>query len=553
VIVVALAATLHSLGVGAVDFRRVDGVHRLEKKAQITSPAKLQLRKVDGQGACAESLTLCPLSDGGGCCPDGYQCARESCYATTKGPSTCGTKVGWHACEAANGGGCCPDGLLCGRGNCVPPPGSSYAYSCPASHYLCPASMNFGCCPNGMGCAPNQCYSTGAKTITTTMVVTTTQDGDETTITTTATSVRTPRIPTAIPTADDAQDVLKFFPSSVPKVEIEPAKEDKDKDDDGSLSKGAVGGIVAGAVVFLIIILGLAWLILRRLKQVSEYAGSSKPPTASGGRKSQMRQTPYQPTESEMDGNGVVAGTVSPPASLNRPFRRGQPTPDQSVHSQAASSFAGPYQPVSPSDDAQPIYDMSGNIAGYFNNPSMKAKRNASITVRSMARLSEDSQTGGAYSHHGRQWSNASETSDQDARPGLGLGLRGPTPPGELEGDQRVPAELVGSPIVSPLDEGATFAAIPGFYSTTTTTTRKRNNSGGSGNNGYYGMPPIETSAGPSNYLEAVDEESNSYQSRTFRIMGQPMYQPVNQGLPDDQGEYRDYDDGNKNKGKGEK
>ncbi|KAI9163114.1 hypothetical protein HJFPF1_04712 [Paramyrothecium foliicola] len=524
--VVALATAFYSIGSQAMDHKRLDGIHRVEKKAQITAPAQLQARAGDAAlSSCATSLTLCPSDMGGGCCPDGYQCAAESCYATTKGPSTCGNKVGWYACAAVYGGGCCPDGLRCEGGDaCVPPTGASFTYSCPASQYLCPSSVNYGCCPNGMGCAPNQCYSTNPETITTRMVITTTRNGDETTITTTRTSVRTPTVPTALPTVDsnqnDGQVVLKFFPSSVAKVSAEAAPEEVN--DDQGLSKGALGGIVAGAIIFLIIVLVAAWLILRRLNKVAQAIKAPKPPSAPRN-KPQMAQTRYQPTESEIDGVSIDPLMVSPPASVSpRHFRSGQPTPDYSVRSQTPSSFAGGYQAVSPGENAQPTYDMSGNIIGYFDHPPMKPRRAPSTTAPSMPRVSEDSQSTFA---HGRQWSNASETSDQD----VSMAARAKIPPRELEGDPYVP-ELVGSPrsaMVSPLDEtDAAFSLLQPLH-----VTRKKSNN--------MGPTRSETTGGPSNYLGIVDEETSGFQGMSYSITGHPAYQPVTQGS-DEHEEYRD-------------
>lgn len=92
-----------AMTVEAAEFKRHDGIHRIEKKAQITDRAVLDLGRRDN-GICGTSMKLCPSSFDGGCCPDNYDCAKESCYATTKGPSTCGTLVGWHVCDAVYGG-----------------------------------------------------------------------------------------------------------------------------------------------------------------------------------------------------------------------------------------------------------------------------------------------------------------------------------------------------------------------------------------------------------------------------------------------------------------
>lgn len=98
--VVSLMGVLWALSVEAAEFKRFDGVHRIEKKAQITERAVLGRRDDE---VCGTSMQLCPSSLNGGCCPNNYDCAKESCYATTKGPSTCGTLVGWFVCDAVYG------------------------------------------------------------------------------------------------------------------------------------------------------------------------------------------------------------------------------------------------------------------------------------------------------------------------------------------------------------------------------------------------------------------------------------------------------------------
>lgn len=79
-----------------------DGIHRIDKSPQTTRHRRLHPR--DAGHVCGADMKLCPSSIGGNCCPENYECGRESCYATTRGPSTCGTKVGWYACAAVYGG-----------------------------------------------------------------------------------------------------------------------------------------------------------------------------------------------------------------------------------------------------------------------------------------------------------------------------------------------------------------------------------------------------------------------------------------------------------------
>ena len=98
----SLATALYGVLVEAAEFRHLDGVHRIAKHAATTPRAVLGER--NELEYCGTSLRLCPSSLNGGCCPDNYDCAKQSCYVTTAGPSTCGGNVGWYACDAVHGG-----------------------------------------------------------------------------------------------------------------------------------------------------------------------------------------------------------------------------------------------------------------------------------------------------------------------------------------------------------------------------------------------------------------------------------------------------------------
>ncbi|KAF4505930.1 hypothetical protein G6O67_007828 [Ophiocordyceps sinensis] len=233
-----------------------DGIHRIDKSPQTTRHRRLHPR--DAGHVCGADMKLCPSSIGGNCCPENYECGRESCYATTRGPSTCGTKVGWYACAAVYGGGCCPDGYLCQRAaNCVPPSGSSYTFDCPSSQYLCPSSMKYGCCPNGMGCGVDQCYST------TQTPVTRTDQGRVADVTATATTVASPVTPTASSDGgSEHQRVLKYYPAVIPKISSQGGKDTSGSD----ISRAQLSGIVAGCVSFAVLVLLAVFPLWKRLR-----------------------------------------------------------------------------------------------------------------------------------------------------------------------------------------------------------------------------------------------------------------------------------------------
>lgn len=81
--------------------RHHDSLHWIAK-AQVT--AQPLLRR-DDEGLCPGTApVLCPASLSGGCCASGYECAIDSCYATTAGPTTACGKEGFFACGAGDSG-----------------------------------------------------------------------------------------------------------------------------------------------------------------------------------------------------------------------------------------------------------------------------------------------------------------------------------------------------------------------------------------------------------------------------------------------------------------
>ncbi|KAI5456556.1 hypothetical protein BGZ63DRAFT_86156 [Mariannaea sp. PMI_226] len=429
-------AALWAAAVEAVDYKRYDGVHRIEKRApapapppsppQITKGPVLERRDNE---VCGTSSKLCPSSLDGGCCPDGYECAKESCYATTKGPSTCGTVVGWFVCDAVYGGGCCPDGYVCQTADeCIPPTSAAYTYGCPTSQYLCPSSLGYGCCPNGMGCASNQCYSTKPVTRTQTVVVTTTEHGSRTTYKTTRVSVSTPDEPTTAIVGGggdgNQQYVLKYFPTSIPKASASSAA-DKDDGGGGGLSTGTLAGIIAGSIAFLIIVLVTAFIVIRHLNKVVAVVTTSKQSTSS---KSRPAMKDFKPTDSEID-----ALSVDPLMLPQRPSAPGPESSNYSPYNLASPALSSSndrtpsggggmsgYQPVpgSSGHSRQTSLDGGGGGGGtednssYFSNHNRYSQASVGSAGQTTHRVSNDSH--GAYTHV-RNWSNASDGSDSGA------------------------------------------------------------------------------------------------------------------------------------------
>ncbi|ODA80545.1 hypothetical protein RJ55_03504 [Drechmeria coniospora] len=397
-------------------------------------------RRDDDGGVCGPSMKSCPGSLGGNCCPDGYDCGRDSCFAQTRGPSSCGTKLGWFPCAAVYGGGCCPDGYLCRRAaDCAPPSGVAYTYGCPTGQYLCPASASYGCCPTGMGCAVNQCYSTEPTTVTTTVLVTATGAGVASVYTSTETSVSSPRPPTALPTVDagdeaDAQKVLKYFPLTVPKTaptaQAGQAGQARQVDQ-GRLSAAAVAGIVAGSVSFVVVVaLVVVLLLCRRRKQ--------------GKPKAQARE---RDPERERENKVVMTMTDKNEEMVTEPLtengRNGRPDVDMMLPTQAADSESDIISRL-PSPNEPPTTE-----AGTDRRP-----KGMSGALRWMTGSSRRRRQHGNVSSGSGSGSGSEAAAIEGAR-----GATTPTPTAaELEGGRHV-AELPGSPastLHSPQEETRT-------------------------------------------------------------------------------------------------
>ncbi|KAK1521026.1 hypothetical protein CABS01_05531 [Colletotrichum abscissum] len=434
--VLYLGVDLLVRAVEGAEFKRRDGVHRLEK-AHVTVFHDLNRR---GTTTCATGYSACPSSLDGGCCASGYACATDSCYATTSAAQTCAGKPGYYQCNTVLGGGCCPEGYQCQRGsNCVPASGVIYSQSCPASYYLCPASLSYGCCRDGLGCAVSACYSTEPSTVTETTTITTTNDAAQAiTTTVTATAVLTPSRPTTAPivatgASDPDQVVFKYYPSTVPK---EQPISSGDGNSDG-LTSGQIAGIVAGGVGLLIIVLVTAWIIIRHLNKVVQAVETSNKGTSSGA-KSRPSMYEFKPTPSEVDDLSIDPLMMSPRPSHRR--YDSDTTADFTPPYRGTPGSGGDYQavPQGSGSDRHASYD-SAYTGGYFDvapDRSQRASQGSSAWV-GLHRGSTDSQ--GTYAHL-RHWSNASEASSDHGSAGTR------TPLQELDSTPYVP-ELAASPV----------------------------------------------------------------------------------------------------------
>ncbi|CAG8953284.1 hypothetical protein HYFRA_00003491 [Hymenoscyphus fraxineus] len=384
---------------------------------------------------CPVDYQLCPKSLNGGCCPNDRVCGASSCLPTSAAPaSACGIS-GYIACGASDGGGCCPGGFVCGQAGCSPSAGVSASQTCGANSYQCAASFGGGCCKNGMGCAVSTCYVTSISTFTLLETITTTDaSSNPVTRINTKITATTPVTPTA--TVPSNENLVTKLPSSAPVAKTEATS--ASKSDSTGLTTPTIGGIIGGAIGFLVIILIIATFIIRRLNKVVKVTEATNSRTSSSGPRSgrsrprapsnqmievdQLSVDPLMMTPSESSGivrrpsnqsssiysaaHEVEANSPRPLFNTYSPF---SPQPPSHTH------YPGGYNPVSTSDspnsqnyyrhDREPSLEPSPPTSvnpngGYFDLPiqSNRGSQGSIFTRRP--------------STHGRNWSNSSDQSN---------------------------------------------------------------------------------------------------------------------------------------------
>ncbi|TVY84862.1 hypothetical protein LSUE1_G001312 [Lachnellula suecica] len=378
--------------------------------------------------ACPIDYQLCPKSLNGGCCPNDRVCAVSSCLPTSEGPvSACG-KLGYVACGISDGGGCCPESYVCGQAGCTPSAGVSYIETCGVNSYLCPASLNYGCCKSGMGCALSGCWSTSISSYTLVNTLTTTDASSHTvTITTSVLTAITPTAPTATATSGPA---LLPKVTSAPTAIAKTAASGTPSSGGGGLTSAEIGGIIGGAVTFLVIILAIAFFILRRLNTAIKAASDARTRTSSSGPRSGRSRPRETPDIDAMSVDplmitGSEAGTErhhSYQSSKNSAFE---------VEANSPPSFSHPFSPRSPPHTHYPRgynavassdspYSNSSSGGGY-RNPSLESTPPMTQTNRGYFDIPLRAERGSQGSlnrrpsQHARNWSNASEESEVSA------------------------------------------------------------------------------------------------------------------------------------------
>ncbi|ESZ90866.1 hypothetical protein SBOR_8758 [Sclerotinia borealis F-4128] len=410
----------------------------------------IQGRKRDAS-ECPSDYQLCPKSMNGGCCPNNRSCGTSSCYLTSAASaSACGVS-GYTACGIDDGGGCCPNGYSCATDGCSASLGVSYSEACGASSYLCPASLNYGCCKNGMGCGLNDCYSTAISTFTLTETFTTTgSDLHPQTITSTLITASTPASPSVAANTSKASAVPKLTPTAtaIPKTEASSGSTSTSS----GLTKPEIGGIIGVAAFILVFILIAAFCILSRLKKATKAYQEAKTRSGSSVPRSQ-RHRPSYPSPSDMSSisfdplqmstSEMTRSVRNNSHPVTEPFsseRHDGPevvTPPTfnpyspfSPHSypNRAQTHARGYYPVATSDSAysqtssghrNPSVEYTPPLQqpqSYFDIPPHPQSELPDFRNQNL-RHGHDVSPIRRPSHHGRNWSDASDVSASSSSP----------------------------------------------------------------------------------------------------------------------------------------
>ncbi|ETS73298.1 hypothetical protein PFICI_14903 [Pestalotiopsis fici W106-1] len=383
-------------------------IRRLEKDYQV-------LRGRDS--TCTSGWSLCAASNGGGCCPNGYECASTYCFKAAASATTACGLAGYVACGVEMPGACCPQDYTCSDGKCIPPAGENV--TCSSGHYACPASLGGGCCQSGMGCKLDGCYSTASSTFTISKAVTTTDSvGSTMTSSLTYTTTQAPSPVTKV----SAGPLPAYTQSTVSKmaaIETSPSS--------GGLNQAQLGGVIGGVVAIFVAVIVAALLVIRRLRKNARIMEDSKRGSSVANQTvtSSKRGAPVTTTVTE-----VCETNDLDPLTLEHHFgrpghlraesdsstvgRHQSParSPGLSSGHSTPPAWPGLYKPVhNPDNQAQQSSIYSGSD-GYDD-----AERQFQTSRASESRASYDSQTSNVRSRH---YSNVSEVSGSwDGQHGL--------------------------------------------------------------------------------------------------------------------------------------
>ena len=211
------------------------------------------------------------------------------------------------------------------------------------------------------------------------MEVTTTRDGTVRTRVTTTTQTVAPDEPTDLPTAmasesNTDQRVLKYFPTAVPKTQS--TSNPTQTSHEGGLSTTALGSLIGGAVAFLVVVIIIAYMLIRNLNKMIAQVASYPQPYSTPDEKRGAGNF-FKPHDPEIDRFSINPFISSPQPSwptqlpgndirIQDPTLPRELSPELSALSITPASYAGAGGlDISP---ASPGYGRRGAMKHYFDS-----------------------------------------------------------------------------------------------------------------------------------------------------------------------------------------
>lgn len=315
--------------------------------------------------------------------------------------------------------------------------------TCGPNSYLCPASVNFGCCHTGLACGITTCYSTAVETFTSTATLTTTKSGVVITYTSKSIERFTPTVP-SFPALTGTIPQIKPTVSSSSTGTGTPTPIAIAKTDyvssGGGLTKPQLDGIIAGAVVFLVIILAVAFVIvfhLNKVKKAIEASSKSYRSYRSGTQTSRSRHKTSQTQSMVVRFADSRLMDPGQPKDMQHPSHPSpihvtayevdasphlmNPTPNTPLSPPLHHTYAGGYAPVATSEPQSPPFRHRASDSLTSHPPNIGGPAVIPPDIRDQnlrfGRHASNPRTP-RPSQHGRQWSggsNASELSSESA------------------------------------------------------------------------------------------------------------------------------------------
>ncbi len=168
---------------------------------------------------------------------------------------------------------------------------------------MCPTSIGvYACCHNDLACGSGFCYSTSFSSVPVTVTYTTTISNSITqTITTVIQTAYTQSVDQALATTAAASSIIsKFTPSATALAKVQATSDSSSS----GLTQAELGGIIGAAVLVVLVVCVATFLIIRRLNAVARLAkaaASRKSGLSGSNTKFSSRPHPHGPTPSGGD------------------------------------------------------------------------------------------------------------------------------------------------------------------------------------------------------------------------------------------------------------